>query len=377
MLLYNEAMVRFAATILIVLTLAVGPASAATVLYCPFDSLDGWSVRTVGASGAELVEKTDENRCVEVTSHRGTVLLSRELPLDEVRGCRLAIACSVKSGRIVRGPQASSTGKVHLAVQTPRGIEHHYARFSEAKDWHQQGLDADVPEDAQRVLLNLGLESCSGQVRFDRLIVRNDRPGAHRIDITPIINAGHEQLQLDAFPSKAVQWNEIPFQIVDGAAHRRLDCFRLKGIDHTDWPSGLSKPLPVNRAATAIYILHAALGGRESSESPAAIWTAHFVGGHESSFSVFEGRDLGAVDHGEKPDLENWHVAWRQKDTSGNWITFGVAKWTIYGTMPIKSLSCQAYSGAAPVVLAITVVEEPPKPADDQFEGINDAEGFQ
>ena len=153
---------------------------------------------------------------------------------------------------------------------------------------------------------------------------------------------------------------EVTFQGLDPARHDGRNCLRLKSIEHPDWPAGTSAPIPVGKGATSIYILHGALSGREMSESPCAIWSATFVGGHTSSFSVFEGREIGAI--GATKDLENWQVAWRKKTEDGKWVTFGVTRWPIYSDAPIVSLSCRSYHGAPPVVVAVTVVEEPPPP---------------
>ncbi len=354
-------------------------ASAATVLYCPFDSLRGWSVRTVGATTAAIVENSDRSRCVEVASSRGTVLLSRELPLADVRGGSLTVTCSVKSQQIVRGPQLSSTGKLHLAIRTPQGIDHHYARFTGTADWHQEAFTVDVPADAQRVLLNVGLESCFGRAWFDRLIVRTDRRGVHPLDLSHVANADHGQLQLAAFPEGSVKWQNVPFQIIEPAQPQDPDCLRLKGIEHPDWPATTAAPIPVNTSATAIYILHGALAKQGTSDSPCVMWNATFLGGHTEGFSVFQGREIGAV--GETEDLQNWRVAWRRPDSSGKPVTFGVTRWTVYNTAPILSLSCQAYHGASPVILAVTVVEEPPpllqKTIEPESGELDEGGGFQ
>lgn len=361
----------------VVLALPARFSPAATVLYCEFDSLRDWSVRTAGATGAKITPKEDDTHCLEVRSSRGTVLLSRELPIEAVRGCRVTVSCSVESDGIVRGPQLSSTAKLHLAVQTPQGVRHHSARFVGTADWHQEGFTADVPADAKRVLLNLGLESCFGRARFDRLTVGNDRRGTRPVDLGATANAEHGQLKLAAFPQGTIQWEEeaVPFRIIDAARHVGADCLRLKGVDHPDWPARTAAPIPVNCCASAIYILHGAPAGRESSDSPCVIWTANFAGGQDTGFSVFEGREIGTI--GQQDDLENWRVAWRNDDPDGSPVTFGVTKWTIYSSSPILSLSCQAYQGAAPVVLAITVVEEPPaaEPETDAADAPGEDEG--
>ncbi len=359
-------MKRIALISVAICLLGAGELPAATLLYCPFDSLQGWAVRSVGAAGAALVEPDAQTQHVELTSSRGTVFLSRELPLDAVRGTRVTVTCSVRSERIIRGPQLSSTGKIQLAVRTPRGIEHFYARFVGTEDWHQEAFTADVPDDAQRVVLNLGLESCFGRVSFDGLLVTNDQRGVHQLDLSGVANARHDQLGFGVFPEGTVEWDNVPFRLIGGSKRHGLDCLRLKGIEHDDWPTRTASPIEVNSTATAIYILHAAPAGRPSSDSPCTIWNAKFVDGHTATFSVFEGHDIGAA--GATDDLENWHVAWQQKDAAGQSVSLGVTKWVVYNSAVIESISCQSYQGASPVILAVTVVEDPPAPVQDFYE---------
>ncbi|MBI5397697.1 MAG: hypothetical protein HZA91_20560 [Verrucomicrobia bacterium] len=330
---------------------------AETVLYSRLDSLDGWAVRSVGDATAAVVSGREGAPCAELRSAGGTVFLTRELPASALAGRKVTVDCQMKPADVVRGPQASSTAKLHLAVETPAGIQHFSARLTGTANWQPQGLTADVPRDARRAVLNLGLEACAGRVSFSELIVRNDQRGVHPLNLAPAANANHEQIGLGAFPNGAFEWKGIPFRILDGAANDGGDCFRLRGAGHDDWPDATAAPIPVGRSATTIYILHAALGGRDKGESPCAIWTARLSDGHSNNLSIFEGREIGAV--GSTKDLENWQVTWRGSDAAGTPVTFGVTKWMIYEDTPIVSLSCRAYAGAPPVVLAVTVVEGP------------------
>ncbi len=358
-------MKSIALTALCCVAVSAASAPAATVLFSPLDSLQGWTVRSVGAASASVVDESEKIRCVEVNSSRGTILLSRELPLEMVRGCRVTVSCSVKSENVVIGPQASSTGKVHLAVQTPRGIRHFNDRFDGTADWQQKGFAADVPEDAVCVRLNLGLEACFGRATFDRLIVKNDRRGVHPLNLVGSANAEHGQLGIGAFPEGKVEFGDVSFNVVDAQKHGGVDCIRLRGVGHDDWPARVA-PIPVGTCATAIYILHAALDGRPTCDSPTAIWQARCVGGDPPPLSVFEGQTIGPL--GSKGDLENWSVAWEGEDASGKAVTFGVTKWTIYTDMPVESIFCEAYQGAPPVILAATAVEEPPVPEPEPGE---------
>jgi hypothetical protein len=335
------------------------------VLSHRLDTLDGWTVRSVGDANAAVVAGREGKPCAELASAGGTVFLTRTLPVEALAGCKVTVDCQLKPVDVVRGPQASSTAKLHLAVETPAGVQHFSARLTSTSNWQPQGLTADVPRDARRAVLNLGLEACAGRVSFSELIVRNNRRGVHPLDLAPAANAGHEQLGFGAFPKGVFEWKDIPFRIL-AAANDAGDCLRLRGIGHDDWPDATAAPIPVGRSATTIYILHAAVGGREKGESPSAIWTARLSDGHSNSLSIFEGREIGAV--GSAKDLENWQVAWRGSDAAGKPVTFGVTKWMIYEDTPIVSLSCRAYNGAPPVVLAVTVVEEPRAPTRGVFD---------
>jgi hypothetical protein len=365
LLIQKLAIVTVAVTIL----LCAPTAFAATVLFCPMDSLDGWTVRCHGTADAAVVTKGDSGQCAQISTQNATAFLTRDMPLDEVRGSSLEIGCLVRCEGLVPGVQLTSTAKIHIAVQTPDDIRQHSVRFTESDSWQFQGFTADIPESAERVVLNLGLEACSGTVQFDQLVVRTNRRAMIPLDLSVAANAGHEQLGIPAFPKGEVIWNGIPFKIVDGTANDGADCIRLKGVDHEDWPERITPPIPVGRAASTIHILHATLIERETAETPCAMWSAWFSGGHNSSLSLFEGRDIGAMSATE--DQENWHLAWHGEDDSDSAVAFGVTKWPIYLSSPITTLTARSYRGASPVILAITVVEEPPapKPKMDDFEG--------
>jgi hypothetical protein len=348
-----------------ILTLGATHLVAATVLFCPFDSLDTWTIRSLGAARARLVDRTEDERCVEVSAQEGTVLLSRDLPVDQLCGARVTVSCLVKTENVVNGPQQTSTAKVHLAVVSPSGVQHFAARLDGDTPWGNHGLTADVPEDAERAVLNLGLESCSGLAQFDRLLVKNDRRGVHPLDISSAVNASHGQLEIATFPVGTIEWEGVPFKILNEIDHGG-DSIRLKGVDHPDWPAIIASRIPVGTGATTIYLLHGTLGGGGKSPTPCAMWTAQFVGGHDSGLSIFEGRQIGAI--GQTEDLENWQVAWRGEDQAGDPVTLGVTKWALYSDEPVLSLSCRAYHGASPVIVAVTVVEEPPQPMPDPGE---------
>ena len=50
--------------------------------------------------------------------------------------------------------------------------------------------------------------------------------------------------------------------IMDADRHDGMDCFRLRGTGHDDWPEKTAASIPVNTGATKVCVLHAALEGR-------------------------------------------------------------------------------------------------------------------
>jgi hypothetical protein len=347
-----------------------GAARAETILYNPLDSLDGWAVRAVGDARGSIVAGREGKPCAEMVSLGGTVFLTRALPVEALAGRKVTVDCQMRTAEVVRGPLVSSTAKVHLAVETAAGVQHFSTRLTGTADWQPQGLTADVPRDARRAVLNVGLEACAGRVSFSELIVRNDRRGVHPLDLSGAANGAHERLGLGAFPKGTIELKDIPFRILDAGANEGSDSLRLRGTGHNDWPEAAAGPIPVGRSATSIHILQAALAGPEKGESPCAIWYARLSDGRTKNLSVFAGREIGAI--GSTKNLENWEVAWRGSDAAGNPVTFGVTKWMIREETPVVSLGCRAYDGAPVIVLAVTVVEEPaarPRGVFDEEEG--------
>jgi hypothetical protein len=332
-----------------------GRAAAATLIFSPLDSLEGWTVRTLGPAAVRIVPGQAESPCVELRSQGGTVFLTRELPPDAVAGCRLDLSCLVSADDVRRGPEVTAAAKLHLALETPRGIRHFTARFSGTSPWHEEALVADVPSDVRRAVLNIGMEACSGRVCWTCLTLRNDRLGVWPLSLAKAANARRGEMGLAGLPS-VVPWRNIAFHLVDAAAGEN-DCVRLRGIGHDDWPAAMA-PVSVGRYATAVYLLHAALGGRESAESPCVLWNARLAGKYEAGLSVFEGRDVGAL--GSTRDLENWKIAWHSPAGSGRAVTLGVTRWPLYLNVPVLTLDCRAYQGAPVLILAATAVEEPP-----------------
>lgn len=334
-----------------------------TVVAETFDTLDDWRVVSVGPAAMRLEEGGVAGRYLRVESRSGLAFCSRELPVEALRGTQVTIRCMTLVDAVTPGPQVWSAPKIHLAAATPEGPVHFSTRLSQPTPWQQVSLLADVPVNASRILLSLGVESAAATVGFDSLLVLDQRRDVRSLDLSPVAN-----FALAGLPNGVTEADDLSFAPVgNGRGQPAPNCIALRGNGHDELPRELNQPLRAGVIANTVYFLHAVLGDGEARETPCVIWTARFWDGQEASFSVFEGRDVGGL--GSSQDLANWKVVWRGKTADGRVMALGVTAWRLYAaSVPLESLSPRAYAGAAPVIAAITVVAEPP-PEDTADEG--------
>jgi len=323
----------------------------ATIVAESFETLDAWRITTVGPAMAELGDSGGQGSCLKVRSLGGLAMCSRDLPVAELRGAKLTVRCMTRVAAVGPGPQPWSTAKIHVAIKSPTGVRHATGRLSQVSEWQKTSLVAEVPPDAIRILLSLGVENAPAEVAFDSLLVTTDRGESRPLDL-----ADHATLALPGVPRESLTWEGVGFQpLRDGKG------LALRGEGHDDFPKQLERKIPVNAVVDRVCFLQAVLPAPGKRETPCMIWTARFWDGHETSFSVFEGRDIGAIDSTQ--GLGNWKVAWEGTDARGQPLQLGVTTWRVFTTdVPIESLRVRAYAGAAPFVAAVTVVADPPAP---------------
>lgn len=352
---------------------AISPVSrtclAETLLAETFDRLTGWRVVTIGSASIGVVESGPRGRYLRAESLGGMAFWSRDLRLDDVRGVQLTVRCMTQVERVSPGLQNWSAPKVHVAVETPAGVRHASSRLQQASSWRQTPLIVAVPEDALRVVLNVGIEHAPAVAGFDDLLVLSDRRDVHCVAIGEASNFAAAWLGADDVRADDVSFRfQAPIDDADG----RHNCIVLRGAGRDEAPKQLDAPIPVGVVADSVYFLHATLGGKGRRETPSVIWTARFWDGQEASFSVFEGREIGSVSGAG--DFENWRIVWRGVTAGGTPIVLGMTRWRLYATdVPLASLAPRAYSGSAPLIAAITVVSEPRSQAEEG----SDDEGWQ
>ena len=143
--------------------------------------LEGWE--RAGGEGISLVEGPDGRRVLAVeipaAEGQGHRNVRTRLPIEELRGARVAVEGWVRADGVAEPPQAYNGVKVMLHSVAPDG-----PRWTQQNnvfgtfDWRKVQFVATVPPEASEAWLVLGLENTHGQAWFDR--VRITVVGRHR-----------------------------------------------------------------------------------------------------------------------------------------------------------------------------------------------------
>ena len=362
-----EATLKSRLSILIAFVLIAAVSRGATIVAEPFETLEAWRITTVGAATVGVDSKAPRGNCLRVRSLGGLAMCSRDLPVAQLRGVALTIRCMTRVAALGSGPQPWSTAKIHVAIRSPAGVRHVTSRLSQRAEWTRSSLVAEIPGDATRVLLSLGVENAPADVGFDNLLVTTPAAESRPLDMRE-----QSTLSLPGGAFEPVTWQDVTF-----IPEQKGKGLALRGVGNEDLPKTIDRPILVNAVVNRICFLQATFPAPGKRETPCMIWTARFWDGHETSFSVFEGRDIGAADSGEK--LGNWEPVWRSVYDDGKPLQLGVTTWRLFTTdVPVESLSVRAYAGAAPFIAAITAVADPPPPpAGDTEEGDWDDGGWE
>jgi len=134
------------------------------------DALSGWppsSQLATGRSGghALVVERP-------ASSAPGSATLQHALPVERMRGCRVAFSAWIKAEKISAPPQPWNGVKFMAVIQTPGGTQWPTAQFEAGTfAWKCATFSVRLPDDAQSMSLIVGLESVTGKVWFDDIRV--------------------------------------------------------------------------------------------------------------------------------------------------------------------------------------------------------------
>ena len=171
-------MVRLLRLFLLAVALSVVPAGGAEnqppsgkpVFEVDFESPEfpkAW--RNDGSGSAVLEPTAGGSRALFVSAaERGSHMVSIPLPIDQIRGFRIAISGRVKAENVSKPAEPWNGVKLMLHTLSPKGPDYQgLMDLHGTFDWKGVGLSAMIPPDATKASIILGLQDSSGNVWFD------------------------------------------------------------------------------------------------------------------------------------------------------------------------------------------------------------------
>ena len=155
------------------------------------NALDSWSGKaqldqgSVDAHAVLLAVAAPEN---------GTVI-SRRLPVEQVRGSVVRGTVTVKAQNVSAKPNSWNGIKCMLVIEAPSGRQYPQAPLETGTfDWRTASFSTRIPADATNATLVLGLEQVAGKVWFDEVKFSVVRPPltAHPVPLAGPIYKGHD-----------------------------------------------------------------------------------------------------------------------------------------------------------------------------------------
>ena len=329
-----------ACSVLVAVLVSACAASAGVVLTEDFEQQGKWKKSVRGQGSAELVAGGVEGKCLKVTSKdRALAYYSIELDPKPLRGKRLVIRAKVRLENVVLGPQSYSTAKLHVGVSVGGTIQHRAQRFVGTRDWHDQVLVAPIPEDARRVVLDLGIQNGTGTAWFDSLVVTDGVMEHEPISIRPAANASYRDqtaddgrggfidagpLDLRHVPVAEIRLAGVDFYVMLPGENYGRTCVALRGKQRPALPDRIETAIPVDKKGSRLFFLQAAAWADVERKAPCLICEIHYADGKTIEARMVEGVDIGPLENPR--DLPNWKVAWRAKQ-EGRSVGLGVTAW--------------------------------------------------
>ncbi|NOZ19585.1 MAG: hypothetical protein GXP25_00690 [Planctomycetes bacterium] len=336
-------------------TILAGSAWADTVIKENFEEQGKWQKSIRGKGTVELVEGGVEGKCLKVsTSKNALVYYSIPLDVERVRGKRLIVRAKVKLDNVTQGEKSYATAKLHIGTKAGKQHKNYAQRFIGTRDWHDQILIAEIAQDVDRVVLDLGIQNGNGTAWFDNLVVDDGVKEHEIISIASVANTNHRQVGLDDIPIADLRLAGADFYVLPINARFGRTCAVLRGKDRPDLPARIETVIPVDKKGSRLFFLQAAMGCDAARQDPCLIYTIHYEDGKSVEAPMREGVDIGSLE--DPKDLPNWKVAWTSK-RDGKTIGLGVTTWNNpHPDVPIKFIRLSTPgTGAVPIVVAISL----------------------
>ena len=163
--------------ILLLLAGCVLSAGAADVLHEDVEAAEALAAWT---GSARVETNAAGGRFIRITSSATGASLTRTLPVETLRGCTLRARARVQASGLSARPKPWNGVKFMLVVEAPSGRSWPAAGFPATDfDWQDAAFTADIPTNATRLTLVLGLEEVRGAASYDdvRVTIAKTPPG--------------------------------------------------------------------------------------------------------------------------------------------------------------------------------------------------------
>ncbi|HEX2950398.1 MAG TPA: hypothetical protein VHV83_12680 [Armatimonadota bacterium] len=120
-----------------------------------------------------------------VGKEAGSVLITRKLPVEQMRGCTITFSAMVKGENISQKPKPWNGVKYMLFVDAKSGKNWPQGAIPVGTfDWRPVTFQVKIPDDASAMNMSLGLEQVSGKVWFDNIKITASQVPAVATDQT-------------------------------------------------------------------------------------------------------------------------------------------------------------------------------------------------
>jgi len=360
--------------VLAALCLLLGRAGATPLLVDDFESLaPAWRQTVKGTGSITLDPAGVQGHCLRIEAReKALVYYSTTLPVEQVRGKRVVVRAKVKLDNVVRGDQVFAEAKLHGLVRLPdKKVQNFATRFQGTADWHDEMLIITVPQDAESVDLDLGIQNGDGVVWYDNLTVDDGTREQLCINLKNLTNAcragteggflGAGDVDLRNFPGGDARYNGVDFMIPTDQENYGRTCVVLAGAERPEFPTETLAVAPVKAKAKRLFLLHTAGWTDLASQRPCLWIDVVYADGQTATLTVREGVDVGRID--APSACPNWQPVWVAKHGEGQ-LGVGLSAWPL--PRPEEPIDCIRFrspgNGAVPAVLALSLdpVKDPP-----------------
>ena len=204
----------------VILALAVSVSSAGVVFEDGFETLDArWTKNVTGDGTVEIAPGGVEGNCLKLSASGGTTYVTTQLDPEEYAGATIEVVGMVKLDNVQMGKETFATAKFHIGATLPdKAVVNFADRWVGTADWAERKLKADIPDNAQRIVLDLGLQNATGTAYYDNLVVRDTFGTGRPISLLPICNLGRSDGVANDGRGSFLDLDERPVQPAGGGA---------------------------------------------------------------------------------------------------------------------------------------------------------------